>query len=336
MSLKRVYPLQDAFISKGLLQNTGRDEILEIGYCGRAEAETSARILLDFSAKEFAEIVKDFENYKAILHLYSAVRRNVPATYTLQVYKVTEPWKEGLGKVIDGRAWTAGVSWTSRDGNSNWIQAGGSIGDLVTELVFNENTSEEKGDLKIDVTELIRSGELGSVLIKVKEEESFFNNGSNLTFFSSNTHTIYKPCIEIVINDSVRETCLPELDKNIVVIPVNLQESYLMGDREEIRLGVRPVYPERRFTTASLYLEKYVLPEKSYWGIKDAYTADMIVDFSEGTKLSADNSGNFFTLDTGILTSERYLDLLVKVETGGSVHTHKVGSSFRIRRTCQM
>lgn len=336
MALKRIYPLQDVFISRGLLQNTGRDEILEIGYCGRVGAETSARILLDFSVKEFTRAVEGLGEYKAILHLYSAVRRNIPATYTLQVYRITETWKEGLGRVTDERAWTAGVSWTSRDGDRDWSQAGGTVGDLITEIVFNENTLEEKGDLEIDVTKLVKSEKLGSILIRVKEEESFFNNGSNLAFFSSNTHTIYRPCVEIVVDDSVRKTCLPELSRNAIVSPINLQESYLMGDKEEIRLGVKPTYPGRRFTTASLYLEKYVLPEKSYWGIKDAYTADMIVDFSEGTKLSADDSGNFFTLDTGLLTSERYLDLLVKTEISGSVHTYKVGSSFRIRRTCQM
>lgn len=337
MALKRFFPIQDAFIVEGLCQGTGRDEILEIGSCNRPCAESSARILIEFSTADLTNFVSDLTApYRAVLHLYAAARRNIPAQYKIECYELIEAWSEGLGRVTDSRFWTPGVSWTSRDGREDWEVPGGTIGPEVTVLDFTESDLEGRGDLEIDVTTLLQSGRLRSLLLKSGDEDSFYRNGTNLAFFSSNAHTIYKPCIEISYDDSVHDSVLDRVRGNMTVVPVTLQPFYNLGDKVRIGLRPRPLYPPRVFSTSSLYLNNYILPENSYWGIRDTYTADILVDFSAGTKISADNSGNYFILDTDLLTSERYLDLLVRVESDGTVNTYKVGSPFRIKRTCRI
>ena len=336
MSIIRFFPTQDAFISKGLRQNTGRDEILEIGHCEREGVETSARLLIEFSQKDILAYTRKLDSFKATMKLYSADRRNIPAKYTLLVYRLAEDWEEGLGRVTDGRVWTTGVSWTNRTSSSRWKEEGGTLGDLITSLDFNVDTLETLGDLSIDVTDLVKKGKIGGVLIMVKDEEGFFENRSRLSFFSSNTHTVYRPYLEIEHDDSVRDSELPVVEGEDYTITSNsLHREYKIGEKPVIRLGVRPRYPVRCFSTASLYFKESILPENSQWGIKDDYTAEMYVNFGEGTKISADNSGSFFMLDTSILTSGRYLDLLIRSEHNGTVKVEKVGSPFKVSNVCQ-
>lgn len=330
----RVFPYQDAFIAKDLRQNTGRDEILELGYCSRAGLSSAARILLSFQSDEIQKILQknSGKNFQAVVRLFSAEKRNVPASYDIEVYTLQQTWNEGIGRVTDGNVWTQAVSWFSRNGKEDWEKPGGTIGKLPFRIIHRDQSMLEFfGDLEIDVSSELRKGNFESILIKLADEE-LVQDGTHLSFFSSNTHTIFVPYLEIRYENSTYSTDKPVLIQPCLVSPKNLPETLTKGDKIRVNLGVKPQFPKRVFSTASLYLEEYVLPETTYWGIQDTYSTNMVVNFSVGTKVEADSEGSFIRLDTSYLPSERFLGLVLKVESEQSEYVYHLGTPFRIRR----
>ena len=84
-------------------------------------------------------------------------------------------------------------------------------------------------------------------------------------------------------------------------------------------MSARPKYPTRTFSTGSIYLTEYKLPQNTYWAIKDEYSDEMIIDFDENyTKVSADNTSSFFDVYMDTLQPERYYRVLIKTTLNGS------------------
>ena len=91
------------------------------------------------------------------------------------------------------------------------------------------------------------------------------------------------------------------------------------SDKVRFRLSARPKYPTRAFVTSSIYLTEFRLPSSSYYGIQDETTGEMIVDFDTSfTKVSADNTSNYFDFYMNSLEPERYYRLLVKTTLNDS------------------
>ena len=85
------------------------------------------------------------------------------------------------------------------------------------------------------------------------------------------------------------------------------------------RFNVAPKYPERVWTTSSLYTSVNYLPTSSYYGVKDLDTNEFVVDFDTTyTRLSSDIQGNYFDLYMNGLEPERYYKILVKTVLKGS------------------
>lgn len=180
-------------------------------------------------------------------------------------------------------------------------------------------------DVEIDITAAVRSwrtGDNAGMLLRFGNERECEFYGANISFYSKETHTVYRPYLEFRWDDSVYE---PE---GLSVCPDvygtfsnNLRREYTVGDLVRINLPIKSRYASRNWSTGSIYANNYVLPETSYWGIKNEYTNEMEVDFNEYcTKISADSSGSYFMLDTSNLEPERYYRLLVKIDQGeGSV-----------------
>lgn len=176
-------------------------------------------------------------------------------------------------------------------------------------------------DITIDISDMVREWvEKGNegLLIRYDTEKPVVTDGSLVSFYSKETHTIYRPYLELKWNDTVR---ILEPDQKECLNPYgvhinNLRKEYRLGDIARINLDIKDRYPNRVFSTGSLFRTNQVLPETSYWGIKDEYTNEMIIGFDEiATKISADLSGSFFILDTENLEPERYYRLLVQVKT---------------------
>ena len=178
----------------------------------------------------------------------------------------------------------------------------------------------------MDVTSIVEkhySGSLPNNGIIVKADTNVeFNTTSSikLNYFSKDTNTVYKPFLEFLWDDSSYVSSLATLSTDIATVTLkNAKEKYAHTDEVRIRLSARPKYPTRTFTTSSIYLTEYKLPQDTYWGIKDETTGEMVVDFNTSfTKVSADNISSYFDVNMTSLEPERHYRVLVKTTLNNS------------------
>ena len=241
-------------------------------------------------------------------------------------------------KVLDGDGAEVAIYEKLADGGNAYGLISGSS-DVPTIYAWQQFNRPDRKDLDLDITQMVQTwvGEEANegLLIAFAEEATALQDRSRVSFFSRNTHTIYRPYLQVSWDDSSFESSLPVVDPNYCSTSLdNFKLEYRAGDNITFRVGARPLYPARVFSTSSLYRTNYVLPETSYWGIKDEYTNEMVVDFDrEGTKISADESGSFFRFDTSALEPDRYYRFLIQILTeGGSKVTVDNRNVFKVVR----
>jgi len=370
MAVYKIFPEKDTFIfSENLLANAGLDEIVEIGgYFDRTGTGETSRVLVQFDSSEISDIVSNKvgnSNYSASLRLYLADAYQIPVNttiYTYPVYCQTEGWDNGTGKYGDMPTNTSGTSWAyEKIGTSSpWVntqyptgvtgsykipfEGGGTwyTGSQGINLEFTQSNSiKSTYDININVTNAVKLWQTGALANKgfiLKLEDALeFNTTSSirLKYYSADTNTIYPPCLEIKWDDSVYSTgSLPVLSSDIAMVGiVNNKGEYTNEGKQRFRVTARPKYPVRTFTTSSIYLNNYALPETSYWGIRDENTEEMIIDFdTEFTKISCDSQGGYFDVYMDGLQPERYYRILIKTTLDGSTVVRNDGNIFKVIR----
>jgi len=274
------------------------------------------------------------------LHLWLAEAGEVPQSYTLYTYPISQSWTNGTGKRDDSPVNVTGVTWKHTDSQTTeWTNLGG---DFITSSVSGSQLHDltSNHDVNIDVTSIIDSYYSGSLdnhgmLIKLQDSlEQETTSSINIKYFSADTNTIYPPYLEFKWDDSTYSTTLSELSTDIATIGVkNHKEKYSDSDKVRFRLSARPKYPTRSFVTSSIYLTNYALPTASYWGIKDEFTDQMVVDFdNDYTKISADNTGGYFDVYMDSLQPERYYRLLVKTTIDNNTIVIDNKNIFKVTR----
>ena len=101
------------------------------------------------------------------------------------------------------------------------------------------------------------------------------------------------------------------------------------------RLNVRPKYPKRVYETGSLYTKQYYLPSASAWyAVKDLDTNEFVVDFDNScTKISCDNTSNYFDVYMNGLEPERYYQIMIKTIIGAQTLVFEnPGNYFKLVR----
>ena len=114
---------------------------------------------------------------------------------------------------------------------------------------------------------------------------------------------------------------IPEKVKTNEIIRVNV------FGREEF-----PLKNFQRTIQLSQFITPLYLPTSSFYAIKDNETEEIILDFDNYTRLSCDQNGSFFMLDTSGLPQERYFKILIKVEQSGSVYVKDHDDIFKVVR----
>ena len=219
----------------------------------------------------------------------------------------------------EGAQWIATYEQEANGGNAYGLISGSTDIPAINIYTKTVYTRDLTTDIEMDVTkavvEWVASAESnGGLVVRFGDEGEVATLGSRISFYSKETHTVYRPYLEIRWNDAIYTPTLQECPDIYGAFSSNLRESYRWGDIARINLAVKSRYPSRAWSTGSIYREQYVLPESSMWGIKNEYTNEMVIDFNSGsTKISADDSGNFLILDTSNLEPERYYRLLIQV-----------------------
>jgi len=322
-------------------KNTGLDEILEVGVKNStattngtylaSSTEDIRRSIVQFSNTELSKVqtLCTGSSFQAYLRLYLAEAENLATTYSLEFHQVSQSWDMGTGKFVDYPDTTNGVCWNSptayvTGSSTSWINSsyytvpgGGSWTSVYTTQSFSYSSDK---DVNADITSIVSSWFTGSAQnygILVKYPTLIENNSGSYIetkFFSTDTHTIYPPTLEVKWDDSNYVTGSSVTTDDFVVNFANNKNEFKYGTQQyRVRLATRQKYPTRQFVTSSIYLNTLLLPSSSYWAIQDYKTEEMVVDFdTKYTKISSDGTYNYFNLYMNGLEPERYYKLLVQ------------------------
>jgi hypothetical protein len=356
MAVYKLFPTKDASIySQYPTKNSGLDEILDISlYKSIEEIGEVSRILLAFSNTEISDLLNSkigLKNYKAYLKLYLANASEIPLDYTLYCYPISGSWNMGIGRAANIPATTDGVSWKYRDtldgsiftssvSNATNAYNGTNIGggswwtgsNLIATQSFNYITDK---DIELDITNAISSSFYQNGFIIKHSNSLEFSTGSSFEtkYFSTDTHTIYPPCLEFRWNDFSHSTGSLNVvsSDNINISITNNKGEFKEESINRFRVNVRDRYPTRIFQTSSVYLNNKILPTSSYYAVKDIKTEDIVIDFDNTfTKLSCDSTGNYFDLYMNGLQPERYYQILIKSVINGSTIISEDNNYFKI------
>ena len=347
-----VFADKDATLERGAdvegtasAKNTGMDEILEIGKVFKTDSNvaigSTSRTVISFPTTVISQSVADGTfpaGTSYYLNLYDAGSVNLNRDQTLYAYTISQSWSEGDGKKSDLPNTTNGVSWryrtevTSSEWNASAIHWGATYFSGSLDTASQSFNKDESVDMRMDVTSIVNNWVSGGIdnegfLIKRSDgDESNLEKFGMFKFFSSDTHTVFRPKLEVVWDDAVWTTgslsalTSDNLDK-LAVYMENFRPEYKLGSLSKIRVKGREQFPGKTFATSSVYRDvKYMPSASSCYSIVDSKTADTIVPFGSGSKLSCDTSGNYFTLRTQGLEPERFYRILFRVETGSGIN----------------
>lgn len=320
MAIFRLYPKQGTFITSedvsGVYPNAGQDPILTVGtHLDSTGVLQKDRILLEFDQTEIQDVFQnkiETSPFKATLNLGIA-QATLVKPVRVDVHNILSEWEEGAGRFDDRPITLTGADWKYRTSTGDeWTTLGGDY----SSASVNSIVDGKSWNIQVDVTPLVTSSVYG-FLIKTEEDSTV----NLISCYGDDTHTIYPPYLEFGWDDSIYTGSLETLLEDVSIKIKNNRGKYTTSDIVKFDLSVRSKYPVRTFTTSSIYLTNYRLPENSFWGIKDEYSCEMVVPFGEYTKISADEGGNYFIVNMSMLQPERYYRLMIRTDLGEEILT---------------
>ena len=127
MAVYRIFPEKDTTIwsepnTSGIYGNAGLDSVIEIGgYPDSNLTGRTQRSLIQFKNTDITSTLdtKVTGNWSSSLHLSLASASEIPTSYTLFAYPVSQSWINGTGKRDDSPLNKTGVSWQHRGAQEN-------------------------------------------------------------------------------------------------------------------------------------------------------------------------------------------------------------------------
>lgn len=326
-------------------QNTGLDEVLEVSKVYYGNIKDVSRAILQFDTTNLSSSIVsgDVEIEEATLVLRETESEELPLDFTLYAYPISQSWEMGKGTRFDNIE-TAGVTWNYREGDSNlrWVTtinngipvfAGTSTGSFAgrggvwfSDVSGSQNFSYQSRDVNMNIRDIMLDWVSGSkenngLIVKLDNSlEDDTNDYGILKFFSKETNTIHQPKIRIGWDDSIFSTgSLSELTaEDIKVSLTNFKKEYKVNTTQRIRVKGRELYPRKTFSSTFNYATTNFLPTTTYYQIRDYHTNDIIVPFSNYTKISCDSNGNYFDLNLSNWETNRTYSVEMKVIQSGN------------------
>ena len=348
MAIYKIFPEKSATLySFYPTLNTGLDEIIEIStFYTINETNEVARGVVKFPTNQINDLINNtigrYNSYDAYLKLYLANASSIPLDYTIFCHPLSGSWNMGTGRLGNVPTTTDGVGWQYKDGidvATPWFstgsipsgttgsyRTGGTVGGGLWYTGSNYQATQSftyitSKDIELKVTNTVASWYTGSLyndgfILKHSSSLEFAASSSKFEtkYFSGNTHTIYPPCLEIRWDDQIYTGSLSIVTNDLFVPSLgNNKGEYQQESVQRFRVNVRDKFPTRTFQTSSVYLNNKALPTSSYWSIKDLDTEEIVVDYDTNyTKISCDNTSNYFDVYMNGLEPERYYKLLFK------------------------
>lgn len=308
--------------------------------------------------------------FDVYLKSYIATAQGINEDGDIYIFPVSESWNNGTGTYLDqpitsdGSCWDSpilggGTRWGTGDniittssyntlyavqGGGNWYISSSAISSLP-QIKYPYSQSfgmRSEKDLSIKVTETVHDWYSGSIvnsgfILKWEDVIEFSPNTQiqpTLQYYSIDTNTIYPPQLEFRWDDYLYNTSSTINTLSGSNLYVNLDENPGVFYSESInrfRLNIREEYPRRVFQTSSIYTTQHYLPTSSYYAIKDLDTNEFVIDFDTTyTKISADESSNYFDVYMNGLEPERYYKILIQVDNGSSTQVYDNNYYFKV------
>jgi hypothetical protein len=320
-------------------QNTGLDEILDISKVYFGNIKDISRALIKFDLDTLSQSISNgdviIDSVK--LSLRETESQEIPLRYTILAHPISGSWEMGNGTRFD-KISTTGVTWKYREGDAkiDWLDNGlasgsdsnpndGTGGTWYTASAASQSFNYESSDLNIDVKDIVElwlSSSLpneGFILKHTNEYENDTNDYGILKFFGKETNTIYQPKLVIGWDDQIFNTgsLQPvDLEDGEVVVRVKpLTKEYKLNTTKIIRLVGREKYPLKTFANTFVSDVVKYLPSTTYYQVKDYESNDVIIPFSEYSKVSCDNKGNYIKFDFTNWQPNRVYKIEFKIET---------------------
>ena len=333
-------------------QNTGLDEILEISkvYYGNIKDVARSIIKFDVGFLSSSISVGTIGLGSANLLLKETQSEELPLEYTIYANPLSGSWQMGIGTRFDNVS-TAGVTWNYREGDTkqDWLENNlnlgtdanpnnGTGGTWWTGYGGTQSYSYQTADINMDVKSILTAWLSSSIPndgFLLRHSDVVENNTEDygiLKFFSKETHTIYQPKISIGWNDqSFATASLTALTSEDIKVSIsNLKKEYKLGSTPKLRIFGRELYPLKTFTNTFAYNTIKYLPQTTYYQIKDFISDDVIVPFSDYSKVSCDSNGNYINLNLSNWEANRTYKIEFKIEQNGSVQYFDNSITFDI------
>ena len=338
MAVFKIFPERDTFIERphkvsgsfdGISSNAGLDPVVVLS--------PQSRILVKFPNDEVRDAILGRSGVQFFLRYYFINGYEVPERFSVSVYRVKSSWEAGVGTAGDRPPNRTGASWTHRTAADVWANPGAILqtqideGDVIGRQQF---TNYSKLDLRLPLD----AGEVDgakfedgtdngfAVRFDVELADGELLGPTRLCYYSRDTFTIYRPCLEVAWDDAgeypTEVRALPE-GKSFIARISNLDFQYGLHDVVRLNVHARLKFPDRKYTDLSTYSGgphkvNYVLPRNSWYTIIDKATGATVVDQHDVyTRLGADVDGSHFTLYCQNLQRERYYCIKIVSEVGG-------------------
>lgn len=323
-------------------QNTGLDEILEISkvYFGNVKDVSHALIKFETGFLSSSLVSGNKKLEEATLIMREAQSEEIPLEYTIFANAIYQNWEMGIGTRFDTIT-TKGVTWNYREGDTKVAWKDGDPFVSYTTASINDGSggtwwiyhsasqhfNYEKGDIAMDVKPILKSWMSGSIpnegfiLRYDMEKEKDVEDYGIVRLFSKETFTIYQPKIRIGWDDQVFNTgsLLPLANSEIKIGIKNFKEEYKKETNVKLRIFGRELYPVKTFANSFSYNNVKYLPQTSYYQIKDFGSDDIIVPFSNFSKISCDSEGNYINLDFSNWEANRTYKIEFKIDNNGDI-----------------
>lgn len=322
-------------------QNTGLDEILEINKVYYGNIKDISHTLIKFEVGYLSSSISsgDISLMDAKLILRETESNEIPLDYTIYANAVSGAWQMGKGNRFD-EIETAGVTWNYREGDTGveWLENNfntnttasvnnGTGGTWYNNYESTQGYSYQTADIEMDVKSILvgwLSSSIpndGFILRRDVDKERDTNDYGQLKFFSKETHTIYQPKIRVGWNDQTFTTGSLSglISEEIKVSISNLKTEYKLNSIPKLRVLGRELYPLKTFTNTFAYNDIKYLPQTTYYQIKDLHSNDVIIPFSDYSKVSCDSNGNYIDLNLSNWEVDRKYKIEFKIDQNGSI-----------------
>jgi hypothetical protein len=333
-------------------QNTGLDEILEISKVYYGNIKDVSHVLLKFDLGYVSASISNnsISMSSAELILKETKSEEIPLEYTIFANPISGSWEMGTGTRFDNIS-TQGVTWNYREGDSSleWLQNNfapnteasinnGVGGTWYTNYNASQTFSYQTADINMNVISLLRAFVSSSIpndgiILKYSTaNETDTADYGILKFFSKETHTIYQPKIRIGWDDSVFSpgTLTALVANDIKVGVTNLKKEYKVGSIAKIQIFGRELYPLKTFSDTFQYSNSKYLPQTTYYQIRDFASNDIIIPFSDYSKVSCDSNGNYIKVNFSNWEANRVYKIEFKIDNNGSVEYFDNDTTFSL------